>query len=425
MKRCWPALLALAISLPAQAAGKPLSLDEVLAVADAAHPDLDVATAQRELAEAEQAFTESLNDARINLEGTLRTGRNPVLRDRFESDNSVRLNLRKTLIDGGRNEAAISAARLETQARSLQWLDAKAQRRIALMSRFFDVLLADLRYTADNEFMTVAYLRWDDDKHRQELGMRSAVEVTALEATFQDARIVRNEAERKMREKRLALAAAMNRINELPSELDDPRLPSNDRSLPEFDTLLTRTLMENPRLAAQKQLLDAAQNRLASIRAENRPSLEFEAEAATWSRDAATRDELRAGVNLVWPLYQGKRVDARIAKEQAQFHLLQAQYEGMKLDLQQALYVAWQEIQQLRETERNAATVNASYRDVALDQARAVYELELQTKLGTAMAETQAALWRRRAVEYRLALAWAKLEALVGSPIDAKMEKAK
>lgn len=423
--RCRPLLLALALALPIEAVGRPLGLDEVLAVADAAHPDLDVATAQRELAEAEQALAESLNDARINLEGTLRGGRNPVLRDRFEPDNSLRLNLRKNLFDSGRSEAAISAARLEAQARSLQWLDTKAQRRIALMSRFFDVLLADLRYTADNEFMTVAYLRWDDDKQRQELGMRSAVEVATLEATFQDARIVRNEAERKMREKRLALAAAMNRINELPSELDDPRLSSNERPLPEFDVLLARTLAENPRLAAQKQLRDAAQNRLASIRAENRPSLEFEAEAATWSRDAATRDELRAGVNLVWPLYQGKRVDARIAKEQAQFHLLQAQYEGMKLDLQQALYAAWQEIQQLRETGRNAAAVNAAYRDVALEQARAVYELELQTKLGTAMAETQAALWRRRTVEYRLALAWAKLEALLGSPIDARMEKGK
>lgn len=425
MTRGWSALLVLCLAWPAQAIGKPLTLDEALAAADAAHPDLDIASAQRELAEAEQALAESLNDVRLNLEGSLRSGRNPATRDRFDADNNLRLNLRKTLIDSGRNRAAVSAARLETQARGLQWLDAKAQRRIALMNRFFDVLLADLRYTADNEFMTVAYLRWDDDKQRQELGMRSAVEVAAMEATFQETRIVRNEAERKMREKRLALAAAMNRIAEMPNELDDPKLAGNDRPLPEFEALLARTQAENPRLAAHKQLLDAAQHRLAAIRAEDRPVLEFEAEAATWSREALTRDELRAGVNLVWPLYQGKRVDARIAKEQAQFHLLQAQYEGMRLDLRQALYVAWQDIQQLRETERNAAAVVAGHRDIALDQARAVYELELQTKLGTAMAETQAALWHKRAVEYRLALAWARLEALVGGPIEAAMEKGK
>lgn len=421
--RYW--LLMLALAWSAQATGKPLALEDVLAIADTAHPDLDIAAAQREMAEAELDLVESLNDARLSLEGSLRSGRNPILRDRFQPDNNLRLNLRKTLIDSGRSGAAQSAARLESQARSLQWLDAHAQRKIALLSRFFDVLLADLRYTTDNEFMTVAYLRWDDDRERQRLGQRSAAEVATLEAAFQEARIQRNDAERKMREKRMALAAAMNRISELPGELVDPKLAGNDRPLPEFEALLARTLQENPRLLAQKQLLDAAQNRLAAIRSENGPSVEFEAEAASWSRDAATRDELRAGLNLIWPIYQGRRVDAKLAKEQAQFHLLQAQYEGMKLELQQALYVAWQDIQQMRDTERNAAKVNAAYRDIALEQARAVYELELQTKLGSAMAETQAAFWRKRAVEYRLALAWARLEALLGSPLDAAWEKGK
>lgn len=421
--RYW--LLALAIAWSTQVAGKPLAMEDVLSIVDGAHPDLDVATAQREMAEAEQALAESLNDARLSLEAGLRSGRNPLARDGFKPDNNLRLNLRKTLFDSGRSDAALSAARLESQARSLQWLDARAQRKIALLSRFFDVLLADLRYTTDNEFMTVAYLRWDDDKERQQLGQRSAVEVAALEAAFQEARIQRNDAERKMREKRMALAAAMNRISELPNDLLDPKLASNDRPLPEFEALLARTLQENPRLLAQKQLLDAAQNRLAAIRSENGPSVEFEAEAANWSRDAATRDELRAGLNLVWPIYQGRRVDAKLAKEQAQFHLLQAQYEGMQLALQQALYAAWQDIQQLRDTERNAANVQAVYRDIALEQARAVYELELQAKLGPAMAETQAAFWRKRAVEYRLALAWARLEALVGSPVDATWGKGK
>lgn len=425
MTRHWRWLLLLLLAGPVQAENKALTLDEVLAVAEAAHPDLDIATAQRELAEAEQALAESLNDVRLSLEGTLRSGRSPVSRDRFESDNSLRLNLRKTLIDSGRSEAALSAAKLETQARGQQWLNAKAQRRIALMSRFFDVLLADLRYTADNEFMTVAYLRWDDNRDRQKMGMVSPVEVSTLEAAFQETRIQRFDSERNMRAKRMALAAAMNRIAELPSDLVDPKLAGNDRPLPEFEPLLERTLRENPRLLAQKQLLDAAQHRLAAIRAENGPSVEFEAEAAKWSRDTVTRDELRAGLNLVWPIYQGKRVDARLAKEQAQFHVLQAQYGGMKLELQQALFAAWQDIQHLRDTERPAAAANAAYRDVALEQARAVYELELQARLGPAMAETQAALWRKRSVEYRLALAWARLEALVGSPIDATWGKSK
>jgi hypothetical protein len=65
------------------------------------------------------------------------------------------------------------------------------------------------------------------------------------------------------------------------------------------------------------------------------------------------------------------------------------------------------------------------YRDWALERARAEYELELKTNLGNSMAETQAAQLRRRQVEYRLALALARLEALSGGslpPVEGAQE---
>ncbi len=423
--RRWAVLLALLLAPPVWAEGKPLTLDDVLAYADAPHPQLDSALARREAAEAELALADSFNDVRLNLEGTLRTGRNPVFRDKFKDDNGLRLNLRKTLLDGGRSEATLAADRLDVQARDLQLLDTRAQRRIGLMSRFFDVLLSDLRYAADNEFMATDYVTWDDSRDRQRLGMLSTADMAALEATYNESRLRRNDADRKVREKRLKLAAAMNRPNDLPNDVADPDLASNNRPLPEFEPLLAVMEKDNPLLKAQRQMLDAAQHRLTAIRADDMPSVEFEAEAATWSRETATRDDLRAGFNVVWPLYQGKRVDARMAKEQAQFHLLQAQYEQMRLDMREALYETWQAIQYLRDTERPAATVHATLRDAQLEKARAVYELEIKARLGPAMAETQAALWRKRAVEYQLALTWARLEALVGSPIDAAWGKAK
>jgi hypothetical protein len=170
----------------------------------------------------------------------------------------------------------------------------------------------------------------------------------------------------------------------------------------------------NPRLAAQKRLLVAASQRLDSVRADNRPSVEFEAEAAAWTRDALTRDDLRAGFNLVWPLWQGGRTDARLAREQARFHELQAQHDKLRIDLRLALIELREEIQFLRGTARRNAEMNARYRDQALDKARAEYEMELKTNLGSSMAETQYAQLKRRAIEYRLALAWARLEALLG-----------
>lgn len=409
-------LLAAAFALTAAAADGPLTLDEVLRHADQPHPDIAVYQAQADLARAGQMLIDSQDDFRVTLEGGLRSGRNTYTGDRFEDDHFARLNARKVIWDGGRTGLAGEAAGMESAGRADQLLDARAQRRLALMTRFFDVLLTDLQYAADNEFSAVAYVGWDDARDRHELGELSSVTLAEYESRFQEARLKRNDTLRRAREKRALLAAAMGRPDQLPSELVDPEIKDNERPLPEFADLLAAMQDGNPLLQAQARLLAASQKRLEAQRAEYRPSVEFEAETAAYSRESITRDDLRVGLNLTWPLYQGQRIDAGLAREQAQFQLLQAQHERLLLDLRQALFETREEIGHLLESERPAAKANSALRDWSLERARAEYELELKTNLGTSMAETQAARLRRKAVEYRLALAWERLAALLGRP---------
>jgi outer membrane protein TolC len=415
MRRAWFLALAL-FAGAALGSEKPLTLESALAAAEAPHPDLDLALAQQEGARAEAMLADSLNDFRVSLEASLRSGRNEFYNDRFHPDHQAKLNARKTLLDFGRQQANRLASGQESDARGLQLLDVRAQRRLALMARYFDVLLADMQDAADTEFLAVAYVNWDNSKDRQALGQLAAWELAELESRYMDIRAKRNDTRRKLREKRMLLGAAMNRGGIVLEDLVDPVLNDNQRKLPEFEPLLTQVLAQNPRLLAQRQLLAAATSRLDAVRADYRPSLEFEAEAAAWTRESSTRDDLRAGLNLVWPIWQGGRLDARLGKEQARFHELQAQHDKLVMELRQAALEAREEIQYLMESERRGAEVNIVYRDMALERARAEYELELKTNLGNSMAETQVAKLRKRAVEYRLALAWARLEALLGGP---------
>jgi outer membrane protein TolC len=410
-------VLALALGLlaaPAWASGQSLTLEAVLQAADAPHPDLDLLKAQRQGDQAEALLAESLNDFRVTLDASLRGGRNDLYDQRFQPDHFLRLNARKTLWDAGRQAPAVLAADEERQARDLQLVDARAQRRLALMARYFDVLLAERLEAVENEFMAAAYVGWDNAKEGQALGQVAAWELAELEHRFQDARTRRNDALRQIREKRMQLAAALNRPDLVTENLVDPVLAGNDRPLPEFDILLEQLQAGHPGLQAQRKRLAAAGGRVAALRAEYLPSVEFEAEAAAWSRDSVNRDDLRAGLNFIWPLWQGGRADARLGKEQARLHELQAEHEKLGLELRQALLATREEILHLRDGERRGAASNAAYRDQALDRARAEYELELKANLGTRMAESQSARLRTRAVEYRLALAWARLEALVG-----------
>ena len=413
------ALLAAAWSVHAWAA--PLTLEEALSAAAAPHPDWRMAEAELAAARADRDQAGSRQDFVLYLDGALRTGRRPD--GEWKPDNVVRIVARKPLFDFGRTEGAVSAADREVNAREAVLVSVESLRRLDIMARFFDVLLADMQYAADNEFMAVAYVSRDNAEDRVEVGQMSRPEFLKLEADYQDIRERRNASLQRVRAARQRLAHALNRPGQLPVELAQPALKDNARTVPDYDTLLPWVLANNPRLRALDAQIAAADARIASVRSDNRPSLDAEVVGAGYSRESTTRDEISAGLVLTVPLYQGARVDSREAREHALRQRLQAEREKAQFELADTLLASLQEVEWLRDTGRAAADKQIEYRDWALERARAEYELEMKTTLGTSMAETQLAQLRRKQVEYRLALALARIEALSGGRLPPSGDK--
>lgn len=401
------------------APAETLTLAQALASADN-HPDIELVAADRELALADAALVQSRRNLSVGLDGGLRVAKpslDPTSSDSRDliSDNNLRVAARKNLVDFGRTRYAEDAAKRVVDARNADLLSAQERHRLLIMQRFFDVLTADLQYTTDNEFMTVRYLAFDNARDRMKVGQLSQVDVTELEARFQDALLARNLTQMKQRTARALLADALNRPGQLPGELEDPALPENNAKLPDYDALLQTALEKNPRLIAQRNLLAAAQLRLDATRAERAPSVDAEAEAGYYSRRLGSRDNLRAGVVFSWPFYQGERNDALLSREQAQFHRLQAEAARVKMNLTQEILETYLLIEQLQKAGRTSAKKQAEFRDLAVERARAQYEVELRTNLGETAAFTMQAKLRERSNEYQLALARARLEALVGT----------
>ena len=409
----WGVALACAIGAPASAA--PLTLDEALAAADAPHPERRIAESDLALARADRAQADSRTDFNLFLDGALRTGRRPD--DGWAPDNVARIVARKPLYDFGRSSQAVAAADQEVASREVALFNVENMRRIDIMARYFDVLLADMQYAADNELMAVTYIAFDNARKRHEVGQISQPELMRLEATFQDVRERRNAGLQRMSSARQKLAHAMNRPGYLPSELAQPELKDNARAVPDYAALEAWALKHNPRVRALEAQLAAADARVASLRAENRPTLDAEVVGGRYSRASTTRDDVSAGLIVTIPLYQGGRVDARVARELAQKARLGAELDKLKLDLSETLYATWQEVGWLRDSARPAADKQVEFRDSMLERARAEYELELKTNLGVSMADTQLALLRRKQVDYRLALALARLEAMSGGSL--------
>jgi outer membrane protein TolC len=422
MKRvAWGALLTCVLSTAAVA--ERLTLDEALATVSAAHPDRRMAESDLALSRADRDQAASRQDFSLYLDGALRTGRRPndslAYAGEWTPDNEARLVARKPLLDFGRTDQALAAADQEIAARQADLINVESLRRIDIMARFFDVLLADQQYVTDNEFMTVAYLDWDKARERFELGVGSRPDLLREEAHYQDWRERRNASQQRMRSARQKLAAAMYQPDKLPATLVEPALMENARPVPGYDALLSWVMEKNPRVRALQAQLAASDSRLAAIRAERNPTLEAEVVGSGYSRPSTTRDDFSAGLVFSIPLYQGGAVDSRLARELAQRERRLAELEKLKLDLADSLLATLQEIEWLRGSGRPAAEKQVEYRDWALERARAEYELELKTNLGSSMAETQAALLRRKQVEYRLALALARLEALSGGGLPS------
>ncbi len=416
MRRLLSASLLLAAT-SALAAENPLALEEALAAVDAAHPMMQAAQADLDLALADEKIAGSGNDATLTAEAILRQGRPTTGDDDWLDDNVGRLVLRKTLLDFGRESGQVDAARQEANARRLALMDVRDARRIEIMARFFDVLLADARHDTENEFMAVHYVRWDDSKKRYDLGEMSASQLAELEARFQDSREKRNRNLLAQRATRQRLANSLNQPGKLPSALEPPRLRQNDLPLPAYEDTLPLALESNRKLRALQARLDAVASRSDAIRAGRAPTLDVEVIAGDYSRNTATRDTVSGGLILNWPIYQGERIDGHLARQIAERTRLEAQAEQYRRELAESLLDTLQEIDWLRNSARPAAKVQIDYRDKMLDRARAEYELEMRTNLGMTMAETQQAAIRASEIEYRLALALARLEALVGRPL--------
>jgi outer membrane protein TolC len=391
---------------------QPLTLEQALALADADHPDLDLAQADLERARSRRLEVESFTGTRAWLDLTPERVVPSTTGGDFIDDSRARILISKPLYDFGRSRALEDAAVQEVAAREDALIDVRSRRRIEIMARFFDVLSADLRYAVDNEEMAHKYVLYDRVRERAALGQVSEVDLLEAENRYREALITRTESQKRQSSARQKLAIALNRPGQLPGELVQPP-PAVERPIPEYRELVREVLERNPTIAALRRDAAAARSSLEAERARRRPVLSGEIEAADYERSLAARSDRRVMLNLRVPLYQGGEVDAALSRAAAEQGVREARLRRAEHELHQAVLDAIQELETLK-IRRQAAVQRTAFRDLYLDRQRALYEMEMQVSLGDAMVKLTEAQWQAARVEFDLALAWARLDALTG-----------
>jgi outer membrane protein TolC len=403
---------------------QPLTLEAALSLADQPHPDLQLQMAGLDLARAEhqQAQAELGFEARFIADGrwvepSTEAGSGVGGDSRFDSHNDSRfhLTLTKPLYNFGQSAARIAAAEASQDAERLRLESLKNRRRLQIMRSFFQVLLADLAFAEADEAMAVEFVRLDRMRDRSELGQVSDVQLAEQEHRYQRRRVARYQAEARQRTSRTHLAEVLNRPGDLPADLIVPPLDFVEREPPELTTWIEQALADSPRLQVLRAETEAAGEEMKAARYASRPTLTGELTASEYAREFTTREKYRAGLVLDAPLYTGGRVDAGRAQARARMQQVEARRAQARSEIREALRAAWERIAVLR-IEREQAIAEMAYRDLDLDRARALYEMEASADLGNAMSDFSAARLRRAGAEYQLALTWAEVALLTGHP---------
>jgi outer membrane protein TolC len=414
----WLVLSSAADSLP-----QPLSLEQALALADQAHPEILLARAEEARAEAKLQETRSDNDLSVLVEGRLQY-LEPAEQSKFQENNDSQAQLRvaKRLYDFGYTRAREASAEADLEAARWRGLDARQRQQLKVMKAFFDVLLADLEYTRDNEAVAIAFVRLDKLRERHKLGQVSDLELLKQEARYEKVLSRRTASAARQRETRLRLALAMNRPEELPADLVLPPVPDMTQDQPEVGELYARVLQGNPALKALRQRITAARQTLEAAARRYGPVLRGEMLANYYHRETRSTSPFSAALVLEMPLYSGGREDAEAAKARAGLLDSQARLSRLELELRQQVLDLHLDQENLKRRAQELG-VREEYRDLYLDRSRTLYELERTSDLGDAMVQTSAVKLELARIHFQWLLNQARLQALAGKLLNGQEEK--
>ena len=392
---------------------EPLSLEAALTLS-ALTPAQQAQMANESLAQAQLSGVEASDDATIDFRARARWI-DPSYKstDPSHNDSSASITVRKELYDFGQSETELASSQQSAEAQAFETQRQKQLAQLAVMRAFYDVVLSDLAFARDNEWMAIAYIQADRAKQRNEMGQVNDVDMLALEAISQEVRRRRFESESRQRLSRAQLAIAMGRPGDLVSTVARPsvELPKEDPE--DFDAYWNDVLKNNLQLKRLRQQRDAAKLSVKAAKQSDGPRVVGELDSLVMNRTTASTHPFAAGLLFEVPLSRGGRTEAAVASAEAKVTSAEAALRLKEYELREQALKLWLARSDLR-AQLQEQKAKETYRDVYLDRSRALYELELKADLGDAMTKTSEVRLDIARVLFDWAMNEAKIKAMVG-----------
>lgn len=392
---------------------EPLTLESALSRAEH-HPELGIAMAELESARSKSLTSMASDDLEVFLNGRLQwIGPSDLAIDQSHDDHKVSLNAEKSLYDFGKSAAYQLSSRLAVASEEQRLDYLKNLKRLDIMRRYFDVLLADLAFSAEDEAIAIGFIRADRLEKRIAFGEVSELELLEAQVEYQHVLSKRTAALQNQRATRALLAESLDLPGKLSEDLLEPEINQSIGEIPEYKLLLSMAESNHPGLLAMNQKLDAVGHEEKAIRLDFYPKVKAYAEIADYSRTERGSDEWTVGMRVAVPLYQGGKKNAETAQISAQAMRLRADIRLMQAELRQDILSLWQKLSILK-IRLMQSDLELDARDLYLDKSRALYEMDVQSDLGDAMIRFSRSRLEKAKVLFELAIVRAKLDLLTG-----------
>ncbi|MDH5393982.1 MAG: TolC family protein [Gammaproteobacteria bacterium] len=420
----WSLVLIFPVYLQAAELPENLGFDLLMSVVDeGVYTDAQLLKAEYAAIQSELLNVQGINDFNISLEALAQyVEPSQVITDEVNDDHQLAIVMKKSLLDAGFSNNKEQSVNARIKSYKLLMQNMRLSKRIEAARNFFDIKLADLKYTVDNEAISTAYIKFNKTQERNALKQSSDVELLKAQFEYQQVRARRYESETMQRITRARLAESISRPKELPAEVIVPEFSFINRKRPDYDDLLKRVLANNLQLRLQQLQVEAAAYELAASRKQHGSALSTELEWREYSNELPSRNNWRAAIKYSVPLYENATAKSAVAKALANLKKQQSVLIKLESQIRQQSLEVWQRIYVLK-ARQDIDEVAEEYRELYQDRSRAYYEMEFRTDLGDSFVRVSEARLEKSNNYFELVIAWMKLAMLSGLTLEEYMQQ--
>ena len=291
----------------------------------------------------------------------------------------------------------------------------KIDKTTQVMQAFFNVILADMRHETVLERLAISAIRANRIQDNFDVQDASEVELLEKQTLTQFDVVKRIEAEAAQITTRAKLAQLLNMTYEnRPDDLVKPDLTHFfKKELDEFEIWQKKIQLSNLELGELKRMLANLKQQRNLEKNNKEIVISSNIRLGGQSYDSSKNGNWRAGFNFVMPFGQSRRQKKKTSELLVKIKQQQLRIEQRAQELNQQALSLWLKLKTLKQRHQ-ALTTELDYRDLYLELARANYEMEIKSDIGSAMSNLTDTEWKLTKNEFDFVIVYTQLQQLAG-----------